>query len=80
MKERPSDFGISYKSQSLETGMPVLADDDVVMDSDTKRTGGFHDRLRHIDVRPRRGRISGRVIVHHPYGPHNVLIYMIYFA
>ena len=60
--------------------MPVLADDDVIMHRNTKRTGGFHDRLRHVYVRPRRGRVTGGVVVDHPYGPHNVLIYMIYFA
>ena len=47
--------------------MPVLADDDVVMHRDTKRPGGLHDRLRHIDVRPRRRRVAGRVVVHHPF-------------
>ena len=45
--------------------MPILADDDVVMNSDTKRTGGFHDRLRHVDVSPRRSRVAGRVIMDH---------------
>jgi len=43
--------------------MPVLADDDVVMHGNTKRTGGFHDCLRHVDVCPRRGGIAGRVVV-----------------
>ena len=57
--------------------MAVLADDDVVMDSDTKRTGGFHDRLRHVDVSPRRSRVAGRVVVDHPNRLRNVWIYMI---
>ena len=60
--------------------MAVLADDDVVMHRDAERAGGFHDRLRHVDIRPRRGRIARGMVVDHPYGPHNVLIYMIYFA
>jgi hypothetical protein len=49
--------------------MPVFADDDVIMHRDTKRPGGFHDRLRHVDVGPRRGRIAGRVIVDQPVQP-----------
>jgi hypothetical protein len=43
--------------------MSVLADDDVVVHRDTKRAGRFHDRLRHVDVRPRRGRVSRRMVV-----------------
>ena len=66
MKVRSSDFGISHKSQSLEAGMPVLADDDMVMHRNAKRTGGLHDRLRHVDIRPRRGGITGRMIVQLP--------------
>lgn len=32
------------------------------------------------DVLPARARVSRGMVMHHPYGPHNVLIYMIYFA
>jgi len=52
--------------------MPVLADDDVVMHGNTKRTGGFHDCLRHVDVCPRRGWIAGRVVVDLPGVPKNI--------
>lgn len=48
--------------------MSVLADDNMVMHRDTERPGGFHDRLRHVDVRPRRGGVSGRVVVHQDDG------------
>ena len=58
--------------------MSVLADDDVVMHRDTKRTGGFHDCLRHIDVRPRRRRIAGRVVVDHANEISNLLILQYY--
>ena len=43
--------------------MPVLADDEVVVHRDAKRACDLDDRLRHLDVRARGGRIAGRVIV-----------------
>ena len=44
--------------------MSVLADDDVVMHGDAERRGDVDDRFRHPDVRLRRRRIAGGVVVH----------------
>jgi hypothetical protein len=49
--------------QSLQTRMPVLADDDVVVHGDAERGGDIDDRLGHLDVGLRGRRIAGRVIV-----------------
>ena len=43
--------------------MPVLADDDVVVHGDAERAGDVDDRLGHLDIRLRRRRIAGGVIV-----------------
>ncbi len=40
----------SDQSQTLEAGMPVLADDDVVVDGDAERLCRLHDRAGHVDV------------------------------
>ena len=44
--------------------MPVLADDDVVVHGNAERGGDIDDRFRHLDIRLRRGRIAGGVVVH----------------
>jgi len=44
--------------------MPVLADDDVVVHGDAERGGDIDDRPGHLDVRLRRRRIAGGVVVH----------------
>jgi hypothetical protein len=43
--------------------MPVLADDDVVVHGNAKRAGDADDRLGHLDIGLRRGRIAGGVVV-----------------
>jgi hypothetical protein len=49
--------------QRLQAGMPVLADDDVVVHGDAERSGHVDDGLGHLDVRARGRRIAGRMIV-----------------
>jgi len=53
----------SYQPQALHAGMPVLADDDVIVHRYAKRTGDIDDRLGHMDIRLRRRWIAGGVIV-----------------
>lgn len=43
--------------------MPVLADDDMIMDGDPERLCRIDDRLRHIDIGPRRCRVATWMIV-----------------
>jgi hypothetical protein len=43
--------------------VPVLADDDVVVDGDAERLRHLDDRLRHLDVGARRRRIAGGMVV-----------------
>src|ERR1035437_7689570 len=50
--------------QPLQAGMPVLADDDVIVDGDAERSGDIDDRPGHLDIRQRRRRIAGGMIVH----------------
>ena len=58
----------------------LTADDEVVVDVDLEQLAGVDDLAGHVDVGLAGRRVAGRVVVDHPYGPHNVLIYMIYFA
>ena len=44
--------------------MPVLADDDVIVNGDAERRSDIDDRARHLDIRLRGRRIAGGVIVH----------------
>jgi hypothetical protein len=46
--------------------MPVLADDDVVVHDDAERVGDIDDPARHLDIRLRRRRIAGGVVVQEP--------------
>jgi hypothetical protein len=48
----------SDQPHPLQTGVPVLADDDVIMHGDAERGGDVDDRFRHPDIRPQR-RIAG---------------------
>jgi hypothetical protein len=48
----------------LQTRVPVLADDDVVVHGNAERADDIDDRLGHMDVRLRWGRIPGGVVVH----------------
>ena len=72
--------GFSEEAQRPEAGGPVAADHQVVVNGDAQGAGGFDDFLGHGDVGLGRRRVAGWMVVDHPYGPHNVLIYMIYFA
>ena len=47
----------------LQTRMPVLADDDVVVHGNAEGTCDIADRLGHLDVGLRRRRIAGGVVV-----------------
>src|ERR1035438_1439919 len=53
----------SYQLHPLQTGMPVLADDDVVVHGNAKRSSDIDDRFRHLDVGLRRCRIAGGMVV-----------------
>ena len=44
--------------------MTIFPDDDVVVNGDAERGGDVDDGFRHRDIRLRRCRIAGRVIVH----------------
>lgn len=46
--------------------MPVLADDDVVVDGDAERGGDLDDRLGHLDIGLRGRGIAGGMVVHDP--------------
>ena len=48
----------------LQTRMPVLADDDVVVHGNAERGGDLDDRLGHMDVGLRGRRIAGGMVVH----------------
>jgi hypothetical protein len=47
----------------LQARMPVVADDDVVMDGNAERGRDVDDRLGHLDVGLRGRRIAGGVVV-----------------
>jgi hypothetical protein len=44
--------------------MPVLADDDVIVNRDPQWGGDVHDLPRHLDIGRGRCRIAGGVVVH----------------
>src|SRR6266436_6021981 len=50
--------------QPLQTRMPVLADDDVVVHGDAERRGDVDDRAGHLDIGLRWRRIAGGMVVH----------------
>ena len=52
----------------------------MVVNDDAERCGGGADLFGHVDIGAGGRGIAGWVVADHPYGPHNVLIYMIYFA
>ena len=58
--------GRSYNSnqlQPLQTGVPFLADDDVIVHGNAERGRHRDDLLRHLNVGARRRRIFRRMIV-----------------
>ena len=60
--------------------MPGAGDNQMVVDLNAQRPGGIGDGAGQLDIVPAGGGVARGVVVDHPYGPHNVLIYMIYFA
>ena len=44
--------------------MPILADDDVIVDGDAERDGNVDDGLGRLDIRLRRRRVAGGVVAH----------------
>jgi len=58
----------SNQPHPLQTRMPVLADDDVVMHGNAKRAGDVDDRFRHLDIGLRRRRVAGGMVVHQDQG------------
>jgi hypothetical protein len=64
----------SHQLQRLETRMPVLADDEMVVHGNPERTRDLDDRLGHLDVGARRRGIAGRMIVEDQSLPTSTLI------
>jgi hypothetical protein len=73
-----ADFAGLYQPQPLHAGMSVLADDDVIVHGDAERTGDVDDRFCHLDVRLRRRRIAGGMIVHQLTMPSIALILLVF--
>jgi hypothetical protein len=55
---------VSNQPQPLQTRMPVLPDDDVIVHRDAEGPCHAHDLLRHRNICLRRRRIAARMIVH----------------
>src|SRR3954471_13266543 len=53
----------SDQLQPLQTRMPVLADDDVIVHGNAERGGDLDDRLGDVDIGLRRRRVAGGVVV-----------------
>jgi hypothetical protein len=66
----PRDAGgrttASDQPQALQTGMTVLADDDVIMHRYPERGGDVDNRAGHLDVGLRGRRIAGGMIMYDP--------------
>ena len=62
----PGPSPSSNQFQPLQAGVPVLADDDVVVHGNAERAGNGDDRLRHLDVGARGRRVAGGMIVDEP--------------
>ena len=62
---RPNEANADASVETLDqlhpfqTGMAVLADDDVVVHGDAERGGNVDDRLGHLNIRLRGRRIAG---------------------
>ena len=64
---REGQFGIALDQlQPLQTRMPVLADDDVVVHGNPEWRGDVGDRLGHLDVGLRWRGIAGGMVVRQP--------------
>ena len=77
--------GLAQKLTSLDqlhpahAGMPIPADDDMVMHGDAERFRHVSDFPRHLDVGSRRRRIAGGVIVQQPIARATILISLTFF-
>jgi hypothetical protein len=60
--------------------MPLLADDDVVMHGNAERLRHLDDLPGHLDVRARRRRVAGGVVVHQKSDSPIVLEMLIIFG
>ncbi len=72
--------GYSHQPRTAHACGAILADDDVVMNRNIELFRRIDDVCGEGDVLLAWAAVTAWVIVDHPYGPHNVLIYMIYFA
>jgi hypothetical protein len=53
----------SHQAKAAKAGVPILGDDDVVMDSDAKQLANLVNLLGHVDIGPGRRGVAGRMIV-----------------
>ena len=53
--------------QRSEADMPVLADDNMIVNGDAQRLRRVDDRLGHLDIGARGRRISRRMVVDEPF-------------
>jgi hypothetical protein len=63
-----------HQLHGFQTGMPVLADDEMVVHGDAERARDVDDRLGHLDVGARGRRIAGGMIVQNQIRPSSTLI------
>lgn len=56
-------LALLHQLHPLQTSVPVLADNDVVVHGDAQRRSDGDNRLRHLHVRRRRRRVAGRMVV-----------------
>lgn len=60
--------------------MAFAADDDMVVHQNPERPAGLDDLVRDFDIGAAGARVARGVVVDHPYGSHNVLIFKSYVA
>ena len=54
--------------KAFQARVAVFADDDVVVHGNAERGGDVHDRFRHLDIRLRRRRVAGGMVVQQTTG------------
>jgi hypothetical protein len=57
-----------HQLQRLQTRMPVLADDEMVVHGNAERARDLDDRPRHLDVGARGGRVARGMVVQETTG------------
>lgn len=67
----------SEQAELLEARRPLTPQDQMVVDLDAEQFRSVDDLAGDDDVRLGRGRIAGRVVVHHPNGRCNQLILLV---